>query len=118
MALTRDFKQTVAERVQAEPLFARALFNEALTLLLSGEPETARMMLRELINSTVGFEALGRGTDKPAKSLHRMFSANGNPNMDNLAAVVHVLGQELRLSPTVISASFPVPPKRRARVAA
>jgi hypothetical protein len=30
MALTRDFKQTVAERVQRDPAFARALLDEAL----------------------------------------------------------------------------------------
>jgi hypothetical protein len=37
---------------------------------LNGEPETARMMLRELVNATVGFEQLADPTGKPAKSLH------------------------------------------------
>ena len=84
MALTRDFRQTVLERVQRDPAFAKALLDEAATLFLNGEPHTARLLLRDLVNATVGFEGL---TAKPAKSLHRMLSEKGNPNMDNLAAI-------------------------------
>ncbi len=87
MALTRDFKKTVVQRVQRDSAFAKALLDEAATLFLNGEPETARMILRDLVNATVGFEALATLTDKPAKSLHRMLSQKGNPNMDNLAAI-------------------------------
>lgn len=36
MALTRTFRQTVAERVAREPVFARALLDEAATLFLNG----------------------------------------------------------------------------------
>ena len=117
MALTRDFKQTVAERAQRDPAFAQALFDEALTLMLTGEPEAARLMLRDLINSTVGFEALAERTDKPAKSLHRMFSAQGNPSMDNLTAVVRALRDDMRLSVVVVSTPQPAA-RRRVRTAA
>lgn len=112
MALTRDFKQTIVERVQRDPLFAQALFDEALTLMLTGEPETARMILRDLINSTLGFETLAERTDRPAKSLHRMFSARGNPSMDNLTSVVGSLRDWLNLSIEVRSTR--VAPKRSA----
>ncbi len=87
MALTRNFKQTVIERVERDPEFAKALLDEAATLFLSGEPETARLILRDLVNATVGFEQLAVLTDKPSKSLHRMLSSTGNPSMDNLAAI-------------------------------
>ena len=87
MALTRDFKQTVVQRVQRDSAFAKALLDEAATLFLNGEPETARMILRDLVNATVGFEALATLTDKPSKSLHRMLSQKGNPSMDNLSAI-------------------------------
>jgi hypothetical protein len=49
MVLTRNFKQTVLERVERDPKFAQALLDEAATLSLSGEPETARLMRRDLI---------------------------------------------------------------------
>jgi DNA-binding phage protein len=95
MALTRDFKQTVAERVQRDPAFARALLDEAATLFLNGEPLTARLILRDLVNATMGFEALAAETAKPAKSLHRMLSKKGNPTMDNLAAILGVVRRRL-----------------------
>lgn len=44
MTLTRDFKQTVVERVARDPDFARALLDEAATLFLSGEPDIARVI--------------------------------------------------------------------------
>lgn len=87
MSLTRDFKQTVVERVERDPDFAKALLDEAATLFLSGEPDTARLILRDLVNATLGFEELAELTRKPSKSLHRMLSSRGNPNMDNLAAI-------------------------------
>jgi DNA-binding phage protein len=87
MALTRNFKHTVIERVERDPAFAKALLDEAATLFLNGEAQTARFILRDLVNATLGFEQLAEETDKPSKSLHRMLSPKGNPSMDNLAAI-------------------------------
>jgi hypothetical protein len=53
MALTRNFKKTVVARVGRDPAFARALLDQAATLFLSGEPETARLVLRDLVNATL-----------------------------------------------------------------
>jgi DNA-binding phage protein len=97
MALTREFKQTMVERAERDPAFAKALLDEAATLFLNGEPETARLILRDLVNATVGFEALARKTDKNGKSLHRMLSAEGNPTMDNLAIIFDSIRAELRV---------------------
>jgi DNA-binding phage protein len=97
MALTRNFKQTVIERVERDPEFAKALLDEAATLFLSGEPETARLILRDLVNVTLGFEQLTSLTDKPSKSLHRMLSPKGNPSMDNLAAIFGAVRANLKV---------------------
>ena len=97
MALTRDFKQTVVERVQRDPEFAKAMLDEAAMLFLNGEPETARVILRDLVNATVGFEELALETAKPSKSLHRMLSARGNPSMDNLAAIFGAVRRKLKV---------------------
>jgi DNA-binding phage protein len=98
MTLTRDFKQTVVERVERDPAFAKALLDEAATLFLSGEPDTARLVLRDLVNATVGFESLAELTHKPSKSLHRMLSPRGNPNMDNLAAIFSAIRNWLKVA--------------------
>lgn len=98
MALTRSFKQTVIERAERDPAFAQALLDEAATLFLNGEPEAARVILRDLVNATIGFEQLAALTDKPSKSLHRMLSPNGNPSMDNLASIFQVMRECLNVS--------------------
>lgn len=95
MALTRDFKETIKERATREPAFAKAMLDEAATAFLNGEPQVARLILRDLVNAAVGFEGLAAETDRPSKSLHRMLSENGNPSMDNLAAIFGVVGKRL-----------------------
>lgn len=98
MTLTRDFKQTVVERVKRDPAFAKALLDEAATLFLSGEPDAARLILRDLVNATVGFESLAELTHKPSKSLHRMLAKKGNPSMDNLAAIFGAIRHWLKVA--------------------
>lgn len=107
MALTRDYKETIKERVQKDPEFARALLDEALTLFLNGEPDTARLILRDLVNSTIGFEKLAEQTLKPSKSLQRMLSAKGNPTMDNLTTIFTILRKNLNVNINVRSVSHP-----------
>ena len=97
MALTRHFKDTILERVQREPAFAKAMLDEAATLFLNGEPDSARAILRDLVNATVGFEQLAVNTDKNSKSLHRMLSPSGNPSMDNLATIFGAVSKQLKV---------------------
>jgi len=98
MTLARDFKQTIVERVERDPDFAKALLDEVATLFLSGEPDAARLILRDLVNATVGFESLAELTQKPSKSLHRMLSPKGNPSMDNLAAIFGAIRDWLKVT--------------------
>ena len=44
MALTRDFHETINKRVNQDHEFARALLDEATSLFLNGEPDTARLI--------------------------------------------------------------------------
>ena len=58
MALTRDFKETVAARARRDPRFREALFTEAINAYLGGNLTTGKAILRDLVNATVGFEEL------------------------------------------------------------
>jgi hypothetical protein len=53
MAPTRSFKHTIVDRVKRDPAFAKALLDEATTLLRNGEPHTARVILRDFVNATL-----------------------------------------------------------------
>ncbi|CAN5379981.1 hypothetical protein BH09PSE3_BH09PSE3_26450 [soil metagenome] len=95
MALTRDFKETVKDRATRDPAFAKAMLDEAANAFLNGEPHVARLILRDLVNASVGFEDLATETNRPSKSLHRMLSEKGNPSMDNLAAIFGAVRKRL-----------------------
>jgi DNA-binding phage protein len=53
------------------------------------------VILRDLVNATLGFEQLAKLTDIPSKSLHRMLSPKGNPSMDNLAAILGAVSNKI-----------------------
>jgi hypothetical protein len=56
--------------------------------LLAGDLDTEKAILRDYINATIGFEELSRVTNRPTKSLMRMFSPDGNPQARNLFEVI------------------------------
>ncbi len=91
MALTRDFKETIRARAQRDPKFRRELLRESIECMLAGDTATARTILRDYINATVGFVRLSEATKIPSKSLMRMFGPAGNPRAGNLFEVVSFL---------------------------
>jgi hypothetical protein len=78
VVLTRDFKETVKERINGDTAFAKAMLDEAATLFLNGGRHMGRLILRDLVSASVGFEALASETNKPSNSLHQMLSEKGN----------------------------------------
>jgi hypothetical protein len=100
MPLTRDFRETVLARARRDASFRRALLREALDCMLDGDVETGKIVLRDYINATIGFEELGTATHKSPKSLMRMLGPDGNPQARNLFEIVAYLqkNEGLRLT--------------------
>lgn len=107
MPLTKDFKTTVMARAQRESAFREGLLTESVELMLNGEPDVGKEMIRDLINATIGFENLGRRVGKSPQSLMRMFSSKGNPHSRNLFAVIEALRQNegVRLEVMAVASS-------------
>jgi DNA-binding phage protein len=91
MALTRSFKDTIQAQVRRDPEFAEALFKEAVELMLEGDVDTGKEILRDYINATIGFKKLAKKTALKPESLMRMFGPKGNPTTRNLFSVVKQL---------------------------
>jgi DNA-binding phage protein len=91
MVLTVNFRDHVKARIEADPDFRAALLQEAVQTLIEGDIGTARTVLRDFINATIGFAALAKATGIPPKSLMRMFGPKGNPTAANLFGVIRVL---------------------------
>ncbi len=52
MPLTRDFRETVMERVKSDPDFRDALIVEATHAFLMDDMETGKALLRDYLNAT------------------------------------------------------------------
>ena len=64
-------------------------------MFVNDDPESSKLILRDLMNSTAGFEALAEEVHKLAKSLHRMLSHQGNPTMSNISAVFAAVKRQI-----------------------
>jgi hypothetical protein len=90
MALTRSVRETIKEQM-ADAEFRREFLREAVGNMVAGDLETAKSVLREYINGTLGFVALGEALSKSPKSLMRMLSPEGNPQARNLLEMIAYL---------------------------
>lgn len=91
MALTREFRESVAERARKDAKYRKALLKEAIEALLNSELEAGKAMLRDYINATIGFEELSRILHKDSKSIHRMLGLKGNPRAENIFSIIKAL---------------------------
>jgi DNA-binding phage protein len=91
MPLTREFKETIRARVERDPKFRKELLREGVESMLTGDIATAKTILRDYINATVGFTELAEATHIPSKSLMRMLGPAGNPRAANLFEVISFL---------------------------
>jgi hypothetical protein len=90
MTLTRSFRETIKEQL-TDPDFRLEFLREAVSNMVAGDLDMAKSVLREYINGTVGFIALGSALSKSPKSLMRMLSPEGNPQARNLFEMVSYL---------------------------
>ncbi|MGO8756835.1 MAG: transcriptional regulator [Terracidiphilus sp.] len=90
MALTRSFRESVMEELR-DKAYRRAFLGEAINDMLAGDLDSAKMVLREYINGTVGFIKAGDALGRSPKSLMRMLSLGGNPQARNLLELIAYL---------------------------
>ena len=88
MALTKDFKDTIMERAKRDAAFRRGLLTESIESFLDGDTATGKIILRDYINATIGFQELAKLTKKKDTSLMRMLAPSGNPSSDNLFDII------------------------------
>ena len=88
MARTKSFRDLVEQHIKGDKKFAEALLREGIDAMLSGDLDTGKIIMRDYIKATVGFEKLGAATGAPPKSLIRMFGPRGNPQAKNLFSVI------------------------------
>lgn len=111
MPLTREFIDTIKSRADESPKFRRLMLANAIEHLISDEPDVGRLLLRDYVKATMGFEELSRLLDMSSPSIKRMLSKTGNPTMNNLAAIIGICQKQEGVSFGVVT-STPRPAKR------
>ena len=91
MALTKNHRLTVQARIERDPAFRRGMLSEALEVLIGGEVNVAKLILRDYINAAISFPKLATGTGIHVKTLHQMLGPNGNPTATNLFEILGYL---------------------------
>lgn len=91
MALTRTIRETVKARIQSDDGFRYALFSHAVEVMLADDMATAKSVLRDYIDATIGFEELAAESGLTVRHLERMFQPSGNPRAAEMFRVIGIL---------------------------
>lgn len=105
MALTTDFTKSVLAGVQAYAKFCDALLKEGIETMLAGDADPGRVILRDYLKATVGFEQLGVEIGSFLKSLIFVSGPTGNPQARNLFSAISHLQRHARLTLRVMALS-------------
>ena len=98
MALTREYRETVVERLRADRKFTAAVFAEAISAFVGGDKATTLSILRDLVHAHISFKVLAEQTGFDDKAIHRMLGSRGNPTTQNLSLLLHTIEKDLNLS--------------------
>lgn len=96
-----------------DPRYFKVMLDQAVGLFLGGEPVAARLILRDVVSATVGFEAMAVSTRTSVRSLRAMLTANGRLGMDSLSIIFRVVRDWLQAAQDVRS----VAPDQHFRIA-
>jgi hypothetical protein len=88
-----NVRERVKSRIRTDDAFGYALFSEAIEGLLSDDMTTAKSVLFDYIDATIGFEELSVQSGLAADTLRDMFSPPGDPRAGDLFRVLNLLQQ-------------------------
>lgn len=85
---TVPYNQMTRDMIAERPEKAVEMLEDAINSILAGELDEGRLLLRQYVNATLGFQELARRTGKIDRGLMRMLSKDGNPTASNLMEIV------------------------------
>ena len=88
---TRDVSEIFVARIKRDPEFKRSVLAMALESYSSGEFGVSKIMLRDYIDGTIGYEKLAKKLGTSAKSVRSMLNGKGNPKANDLSVLINEL---------------------------
>ncbi len=104
-----DSSITTVQQIRESHEFAIVLLEEALSNFFDGDFDVTRIILRDIVNGTLGFEELEKATNIPIENLQEMLSPNGNPTVKNFCTINTAIAQWLGVDLVVQALKSPKP---------
>ena len=89
--LTDSVRESVKARIRNDEEFGSALFSEAVEVMLADDMASAKTVLLDYIEATIGFAELAAQSGITVRSLKRMFSPSGDPRAGQMFRVIGIL---------------------------
>lgn len=86
-------REQVKWRIRTDDAFSYALFSEAIQVLLADDMPTAKTVLYDYIDATIGFAELSIQSGMAIEMLRNMFGPAGDPRAADLFRVLSLLQQ-------------------------
>jgi len=93
---TRSHDDFMAENFRKDPVYAMELLNETLE---DGALDEAMIILRQMSKAFGGVGEVAKQAQLNSKSLYRTLSAQGNPQVSTLLAILRTMGLRLSVQP-------------------
>lgn len=94
----RARQMTVAEMLREDPEYAADLLN---SILEEGDQAEMLIALRQIAEAFGGVQAVARAAGLNPNQLYRTLSAEGNPTINSLSAILQVMGLRLAVQPLI-----------------
>jgi len=92
----RAHDEAMAELFREDPAFATQLLNDVLE---EGEQADLLIAPRQMVQAFGGVSAIAEKANLNAAQLYRTLSADGNPELRSLTAVLKAMGMRLAIQP-------------------
>lgn len=93
---TRSHDEVMVEIFQEDPAYALELLN---SILEDGEPAELLIALRQMTRAFGGVQAVAEKAQLNPTQLYRTLSADGNPALSSLTAILKAMGLRLAVEP-------------------
>lgn len=82
------YDNALKDMLDNDPKLVVEMLEDALNSILNGDLDDGRLLLRQFVKATIGFQELSDRTGKIDKNLMRTLSKNGNPTAANLFEII------------------------------
>ncbi|MCY3973663.1 MAG: transcriptional regulator [Candidatus Dadabacteria bacterium] len=97
--MIKPFSETVKETARKSAKFRIGLLNEAVICIAGGEAAVAKILLRDYIDSTIGFKKAAKLMGKEPQAVMRMLRPSGKPSLDNISKLLASLHKHEGVDP-------------------